>query len=116
MMRATGTLYLARTAPLATHAQDGTFALTLLAMDRIGAHQVEPWRITYTGLGALLFWSTYQADLIAGQPIEVELDHVRTFSNGARGGAPETHARVQRIALVPRAADINTEERHGCRH
>lgn len=102
MMRAGGTVYLGKTAPLATTAADGTFVLTLLTFDRVATHQVEPWRITYTGLNAALFWGVYKAELTPGQPLHVELERLRTFTNG-RGGAPETHAHVARIALAPRA-------------
>ena len=105
MMRACGTVYLGKTAPLATTAADGTFALTLLAFDRIGAHKVEPWRITYTGLGAQLWWACYRAELTPGQPINVELEHLRTFTYG-RGGTPEVHAQVTRITLAPKAAHV----------
>lgn len=46
MMLATGTLYLTSRPPLATKALDGTFVLTMYAVDRINAMQVEPWLIT----------------------------------------------------------------------
>ena len=97
-MIASGRLFLAKTAPLATVAADGIFLLTLLAFDRLGAHQVEPWRITHSGLSAQLWWRCYQADLHAGTPVYVELKRIRTFA-GARG--PEFHASVTRISLEP---------------
>ena len=102
MMRATGTLFLGNTKPLATMAADGTFALTLLAYDRIAAHKVEAWRITYSGAPAQEFWATAQAQLTPGQPIEVEACHVRTFLHG-RFSTPEVHSQVARMALAPRA-------------
>lgn len=91
MMRAHGTLYLSKTAPLATVAADGTFALTLLAFDRLGSHQVEPWRITHSGLGARLWWQCYQDEIQPGTPLHVALERIRTFAT-PRG--PEFHASV----------------------
>lgn len=98
MMISHGRLFLAKSAPLATVAADGTFVLTLLAFDRIGAHQVEPWRITHSGLGAQLWWKCYQGELTAGVPLYVELDRIRTFST-PRG--PEFQAVVRHISLTP---------------
>lgn len=97
-MIARGRLFLSKTAPLATVAADGTFVLTMLAFDRIGAHQVEPWRITYSGLDAQHWWKCHQADLIAGTPLYVELDRIRTFST-PRG--PEFQSSVVLILHEP---------------
>lgn len=106
MITAAGPLYLAKTAPLATTAADGTFNLTLLAMDRIAAHQVEPYRITYTGPWAFLFWEAHGPELTPGTPISVKLQQLRTFTNG-RNGAPEIHARAEHIDVLPRAHSFN---------
>lgn len=100
MIAASGTLFLSKTRPLATTAADGTFALTLLAFDRVWAHQVEPWRITYSGLDARRFWSAHEHDLLPGQPLSVELERVRVF---ATPRAPELQAQVHSIALAPLA-------------
>lgn len=97
-MIAAGTLFLSKTRPLATTAADGSYALTLLAFDRAGAHQVEPWRITYSGQPARAFLQAHERDLQPGQPLDVELERVRVFST-PRG--PEMHASVTRIALLP---------------
>ena len=57
-MQHTGTLFLSKTRPLAGPVDSGTFQLQLFAVDRIGAHQVEPWRLLWTGPEAQLFWET----------------------------------------------------------
>jgi hypothetical protein len=103
MMQSTGILFTGKTKPLATTALDGTFALTLLAFDRIGAHQVEPWRLTFYGPEARAFWDTAQPALATpGQPLLVEAQRLRTFGGG-RFGAPEVQATATRIALAPKA-------------
>ena len=113
MISAFGPLYLAKTAPLATTASDGTFALTLLAMDRIAAHQVEPYRINFTGPQAFLFWEAHGPELVPGTPINVRLQHLRTFTNG-RNGAPEIHANAERIDLLPRAHSLTQPQEPSC--
>ena len=103
MITASGTLYLSKTSPLATRALDGTFALTLLAFDRLGVHQVEPWRITWSGPGAFRFWTTHgHHSLKPGQPIEVQLERIRTFTSG-KWATPESHAVATSIQLAPLA-------------
>lgn len=102
-MRAAGLLFMSNTKPLATTALDGTFALTLLAFDRIGPHRVEPWRITYTGPRAREWAASHSSALVAGQPIRVELDHLRNFTNGSRSGGPEFVCNVISIELAPTA-------------
>jgi len=108
MITASGTVYLAKTAPLATQAADGVFALTLLAYDRLGVHQVEPWRITYTGEVAQAFWADCGADLQPGRPINITAQRLRTFVNG-RGGAAEVQAHATYIALAPRAHEADAQ-------
>ena len=99
-MQATGTLYMSKTRPLATVAKDGTFTLTLLAFDRMGAHTTEAWRISYFGLPAKAFWDQHADQLRPGQPITVTAGHLRSFSNG-RFGTPETTAKIIEIRLEP---------------
>lgn len=100
MMTATGMLFLGKTGVLATTASDGTFALTVLAFDRIGPHQVEPWRITWSGDAAREFWDGHRDTLKPGQPLEVAVARIRTFSGG-RFGAAESHATASSIQLAP---------------
>ena len=113
MITATGPLYLAKTAPQAQRAADGTFAIVLLAMDRIADHQVESYRITYSGPWAELFWQAHGRDLTPGQPINVQLQKLRTFTNG-RNGAPEIHARATHIDLMPRAHSSTQPQEPSC--
>ena len=94
-------LFLSNTKPLAMTAADGTFSLTLLAFDRIDTHQVEPWLLTWSGLGAQLVWQTSKAELVPGKPLYVEATRLRTFTNGAKNGAPEIHATVTRFSFEP---------------
>jgi hypothetical protein len=105
MMQSTGILFTGKTKPLATTALDGTFALTLLAFDRIGTHQVEPWRITFFGQEAKAFWEAAQPALATpGQPLLVEANRMRTFGGG-RYGTAEVQATATRIALAPKASE-----------
>lgn len=100
-MTAQGMLFLSHTRPLATRATDGTFALTLLAFDRIGPHQVEPWRITWSGPRAEAFYNQHSDQLKAGQPIEVRVNKLRNFTNGARSGGPEFVVQATSIEISP---------------
>lgn len=103
MMQSTGILFTGKTKPHATTALDGTFALTLLAFDRIGTHRVEPWRITFYGQEAKAFYeATLPALATPGQPLLVEARALRTFGGG-RFGAPEVQATATRIALAPKS-------------
>jgi hypothetical protein len=105
MITATGTLFLGKTAPLATTAADGTFALTLLAFDRIGPHQIEPWRVTWCGDDAAEFWHAHQNNLTAGQPLHACLNRIRTFSRSGLG--PEFVANVVLMYLAPLAHQVS---------
>lgn len=80
MMRATGTLYMSKARPLPTTALDGMFSLTLLAYDRLGPHQVEPWRVVYSGPLAHEFWQQYKDALKPGAPIVVHAERLRCIS------------------------------------
>jgi hypothetical protein len=103
MMTAAGTLFMSHTKPLATRALDGTFALTLLAFDKIGPHQVEPWRITWSGPDAEAFWQDNAGQLVAGQPIHVSTNRLRTFTVAARNCGPEFVASAVKLHLAPTA-------------
>lgn len=109
-MHAQGTLYMSRTAPLATTAADGTFELTLLLMDRIAPLRVEPWRVTWAGHEARAWWQANQGALQAGRALSVQVTDVRAHQGG-RWAAPETHARVLGCALLPQAAAPRTAQR-----
>ncbi|MFZ2309624.1 MAG: hypothetical protein WAW73_09415 [Rhodoferax sp.] len=106
-MNATGMLFLANARPVTTTAADGTFTLTLRAMDRIGPHQVEPWLITWPGDAARAFWAAHASQMRPGQPITVQARCVRPWSIG-RHLAPEIHAQATHIELAPLSGTQNT--------
>jgi len=99
-MKATGTLYLGKTKPLAAHTLGGVFSLTLLAFDRMNFHQVEPYRITWTGPSAEAFYQAHRERLTPGQPITASLKNLRTFTVGKRGGC-EIMAEALSLELTP---------------
>jgi hypothetical protein len=101
-MQGTGILYLSKAAPVVSTAADGSFVLTLMAVDRIGPHQVEPWCLTFTGLQAKLFWAVHQATLQPGQPLRVTWHGLRVFMRGVKNTAL-IFAYAERIELAPRA-------------
>jgi hypothetical protein len=76
-MRATGTLFLSRTRPGVQRAADGTFALQLYAVDRIGAHQVEPWVVLWAGEEADAFWAAHRGHLVPGAALSVEVQLIQ---------------------------------------
>lgn len=101
-MTAQGMLFMSHTKPLACRALDNTFTLQLLAFDRMGPHQVEPWRITWSGAKAEQFWLRFKDQLSkAGQPINVRCEKLRNFTNGdRRGGGPEFVVQATSIELA----------------
>lgn len=111
-MQATGILFIGNTRPLASTAADGTFQLTLLAMDRIAPHKVEPWRITWAGPQAQAFWEQHQAALQSGQPISVQAHGIRTFTTTGKFARTETHANVTALALAPRYTPTHSPQPH----
>lgn len=98
-MRHTGMLFLSRTHPLAGPARCGTFQLQLLAYDRIGPHQTEPWRIVWTGIAAKRFWDEHQTDLLPGAVLLVELEAARLHALHSKPPTAEVHARVVSMQL-----------------
>ncbi len=98
-MIATGTLYLSKQAPVASVAADGVFGLTMLAYDRIGHKQVEPWRLIWIGADARDFYQANRHLLEAGVPLDVTASVVRLMSGTARHAGPEIHAHVQTLSL-----------------
>lgn len=103
-MRHTGTLYLSRQRPQAAPARCGTFQLQLLAYDRLGPHQTEPWRLIWTGPAAQRFWLQHQADLVPGAVLHVELQAARIHTLYTRPPSAELQARVLSMSLPTPAA------------
>ena len=73
----TGIWHLSKTRPHAQRAADGTFAVVLLVMDRQGPHQVEPWRVTYSGEAAHAWWQAEGSSLQPGDTLRLALTHMR---------------------------------------
>lgn len=103
MMAAHGLVFLSQTKPLATRAADGTFALTLLAFDRMGPHEVEPWRITWSGLDAHSWYLQNAEQLYPGRPLQIHATRLRLITQGTRG--PEFVVRASAIELAPTATE-----------
>lgn len=116
MMTAQGIVFLSQTKPLATQAADGTFALTLLAFDRMGPHQVEPWRITWFGPDARQFFAEHSEVLKPGQPLRLQAEKLRNFTNGGRQGAPEFVVTASHIELAPLSKQREAEATACTRH
>ncbi len=100
MMRATGTLFMSKAQPLPTTAADGMFSLSLLAYDRLGVHQVEPWRVIYSGPHAFDFWQTAKHALKPGAPIVVEAERLRCAAQ-PMPRVTEFQVHATRITLAP---------------
>ena len=81
MMLATGTLYLTSHAPVATRALDGTFTLSIRAVDRIGTNHLEPWIVTWSGMAAESFWLQNQHGLTTNAAINVQLARLGSLTN-----------------------------------
>ena len=102
MMTSHGTLFLSRkTKPQAMRAKDGVFALTLLAFDRQGTHQVEAYRLIWSGPGALAFWNARASEMQPGVALEVELTRVRPFIVEGKSTTAEINAHVNSLQLRP---------------
>ncbi len=100
MMRATGTLFLSKAAPLPTTAADGMFTLSLLAYDRLGPHQVEPCRVIYCGPHAFDFWQQNKEVLKPGVPITVDAERLRCAGQ-PMPRVTEFQVHATRIAIAP---------------
>jgi hypothetical protein len=98
-MEHNGILFLSKTRPQVSKAADGTFQLTLHALDRLNPHQVEAWTLLVSGQMAAEFWAAHQHQLTAGQPIRIWSEHVRAMANPL----PYIYAKCSSIWLAPRA-------------
>lgn len=109
-MRATGMLFLSKTRPSVQQAADGTFALQIYAVDRIGAHQVEPWVVLWAGAEAAAWWDAHRAQLVPGAAITVHTTRLRSHIVGR--AMPEIHAHAERIELAPPRGHESTPVNH----
>ena len=87
MMLGTGTLYLTNHAPVAARALDGTFTLSIRAIDRIGTNHLEPWIITWSGMAAESFWLQNRHGLSANAAINVQLAKLGSLTNSKSDGS-----------------------------
>ena len=91
-MHHTGLLFLGKTRPLAGLASDGAFQLQLFTLDRIGPHQVEPWRLLWSGPAAQHFYETHGADGPgAGTALRVHCSNARAHQGGRAGAEIVAH-------------------------
>ena len=105
-----GIWHMSKTRPQAQRAADGTFTVVLLVMDRQGPHQVEPWRVTYSGPQAQAWWDAEGNTLQPGDTLRLTLTHMRIHTVADRHAVrSEAQARVQELALVARAIENSTE-------
>lgn len=96
-MKAAGMLFLSRTPPSLSKDAKGEPTLTLLCVDRIANHQVEPWKLVWKGQAAVDFWRGQSAQLQPGTPLAVVTENLRVHTFGRMA---EITARVVMCALV----------------
>jgi len=72
MLTHTGTLHLSHQRPIGTTARDGSFTLTLLAIDRAAAWP-QPYLLPWHGPQARAFWAMHAAELTPRAELQVEL-------------------------------------------
>ena len=97
-MKAEGMLFLSRTPPSMAKDVKGEPTLTLLCVDRIANHQVEPWKLIWKGQAAVDFWRGHGKQLVPGTPLSVVTQNLRVHTFGRMA---EITARVVSLALVP---------------
>ena len=98
-MKATGMLFMGRTPPALTKDGKGQWVVTLLCVDRIANHQVEPWKLVWKGQQAAVWLDMHRAQLKPDAPLAVMADNLRTRAVGAFS---EITARVSFLTLVPK--------------
>ena len=108
-MQHTGLLFLSKTRPLAGMASDGAFQLQLFALDRIGPHQVEPWRLLWAGPEAQRFYQQHgSAGPGAGTALRVQCTSARAHQGGRVGAEIVAHIVTCEIALQ-RTSDVREQ-------
>lgn len=108
-MQHTGLLFLGKTRPLAGMASNGAFQLQMFALDRIGRHQVEPWRLLWTGPDAQRFHAQHgEAGPGAGTALRVQCTHARAHQAGRAGAEIVAHVATCEIALQ-RTPDVSEQ-------
>lgn len=87
--------------PVTAKTENGAFELQLVAVDRLAAHKVEPWRLVWRGPPAQLFWNLREDALTPGTALEVRTSHVRAMRFGYHA---EIVALVDSLAIAPQRA------------
>ena len=106
-MNHTGHLFLAKAKPTLKQLPDGRWQLLVLAVDRIGTHQAEPWRICWTGGDDVRHWHTQALPwLTPGQALFVVLHSARCHHLG--GAYAEIHAQATTMQLAMRPTTPTT--------
>jgi hypothetical protein len=110
-MHHTGTLYMSRHRPTTGAEANGEFRLELVLVDNMGRNphtgrdEKEAYRVRWTGPKAKAFWTTHQANLAAGAPLQVQLERLRAHPGPqAFPPVPELRARAIHIEMLPRRA------------
>ena len=99
-MKAAGMLFLSRAPARLTKDSKNGPTVTLVCVDRIANHQVEPWVLFWKGQAAADFWVAHGHLLLPGTPIDVTVDNMRSHTAGR---TVEITARVLSLALAPAA-------------
>jgi hypothetical protein len=97
-MKATGMVFLSRGGARLTKDSKGEPTLTLMCLDRIANHKVEPWALFWNGAEATEFWHINEHRLQPGTPLNVVVENMRSH---AAGRSIEITAHVVSLTLVP---------------
>jgi hypothetical protein len=93
-------LFLSRTPPSMSKDTKGEPTVTLMCLDRIANHQVEPWALFWKGQEAADFWRANEQALQPGTPLSVTVENMRSHTAGR---TVEITARVVSCQLAPPA-------------
>lgn len=108
-MHHTGTLFMSKQRPTVDTDSAGAFRVELVLVDNLGRNPQtgkdikEAYRVKWTGPEAQAFWAAHSADLTAGAPLDVALEHLRAHPGPqAFPPMPELRGRVLHLRLLPR--------------
>lgn len=91
-------VFLSRGGVRLTKDSEGEPTLTLMCLDRIANHQVEPWALFWKGQAAAEFWRAHEHKLQPGTPLNVTVENMRSHTAGR---TVEITARVVSCQLAP---------------
>ena len=104
-MKATGMVFLSRGGVRLTKDSKGEPTVTLMCLDRIANHQVEPWALFWKGQEAADFWWANEQALQPGTPLSVTVENMRSHTAGR---TVEITARVLSCQLAQPAHKVAT--------